>query len=120
MADTAPPAVTLLSSISEKVKESNDAVREQVIENRVSKEINKRVEALDKALGARSAAQGDVRKLDRPDVKALDSEGKIVSEAYSEERFKELKKAREKLEKIDKAIDKALNGDFSKLNEIKG
>ena len=119
MAKPPPQSTILLSLISEKLKEKNFTIREKVVESCVNKEIDKRVETLNKALKTRATAHNEVRKLDKPDVKAFDSEGKVISEVFSGERFKELKKAREKLEKIDTAIDKALEGDFSKLNELK-
>jgi phenylalanyl-tRNA synthetase beta subunit len=115
-----PPAVTLLSEIAKNVKAADAEVREKVVQSRINKEINSRVEALDKALGLRASMQNNIRKLERPDVKTFNTDGSVASASLSATQYKELKQAKEKIGKVDKAIKLALGGDYSKLNELKG
>lgn len=92
-----------------------------MVEARVKAEVEKRATALDKALSVRSQVASELKKQDRPDVKTYNGDGTVASETYSEERFKEVKKLKEKLGKIDKTINLALNNsEWGKLNEVKG
>lgn len=115
-----PAAVSVLSSISERLKDSGDAVRDKVIEGRVQAEISKRAGALEKALDARSTADKELKKLEKFDVKIHSKDGGVAHEGFSPERMKQIEQARGKLNKIDKAIEAALtNNEWGKLNEIK-
>jgi hypothetical protein len=118
--DTKPTrqAVTVLAAVSERIGASGPAVRERVVSALVEREVVARVELLDKALAKRTETEKDLRKL-KPDVENYDADGKLVSSSYSKAKADELKKARESLDKLEKALDKALvDNDFSKLREL--
>jgi len=111
----------LLSEVAEKIGQSTSQVRERVISALVEREVVARTDILDKALAKRTELDREIRKLQKPDVEQFDVDGKVVSASFSKARVDELKKAREGLEKLEKAIDKALtDNDFSKLKEIVG
>ncbi len=114
-------SVGLLSEVAEKIGQSTPQVRERVVNALVEREVAARTDTLDKALAKRTELDREAKKLSKPDVEQFDVEGKVMSTSFSKARVDELKKAREQLEKLETAIDKALaDNDFSKLKEIVG
>lgn len=112
-------AVAVLSEISDRVKQSGGQVRQLLVDNLVSKEVNERVDLLNKGLTKRIEADREVKKASKPDVEAFDASGKSVSCSFSKQQVEALKKAREQLGKLDNALDKALaDNDFSKLKDM--
>lgn len=113
-------AVTVLKDVADKIDASGPIVRERVVSLLVEREVATRTDVLDKALVKRTEIERELRKI-KPDIEAFDVEGKVVRQDYSKARFEELKKKREELERIEKALDKALvDNDFSKLKEVVG
>lgn len=118
-----PKAVELLVTVSDKIKASGDAVVQKVVAARVEAELQKRADSLEKALVTRASLASEVKKLEKPDVDGTyDADGKEVTPAsFSKARAKELKDKRDKLAKVDKLINAALeNNEWGKLNEFKG
>jgi hypothetical protein len=114
-------SIDILSEVAEKIGQSTPQVRERVIDSLVEREVAARTDILDKALAKRTELDREIRKLQKPDVEQFDHEGKVMSASFSKARVDELKKAREGLEKLEKAIDKAItDNDFSKVKEIVG
>ncbi len=112
-----PTAVEILAEIAERVKASNPAVRENYVANRVSSEISDRVALLDKGIQKRQELVGELRKAERPE-QAYDVTGAVVSTFYTKDAVAAIKKAREALQRVDNAIEKAIvDGDYSKLKE---
>lgn len=84
----------------------------------VEREINERVELLDRALVKLRDSKKELDKL-RPDVKSYGATGEVAHELYSEEMMKKRKAATEQLSKLENAVEKALTGeDWNKLKEI--
>jgi len=109
-------AQELLADIAAKVKDSGPAVVEKYIAASVQKEIDSRVDLLDKAIQKRFELLGALGKVNRPDVVTYDAEGKEASGTYTKPRLEEIKKAKEALEKHENALEKALiSNDWSKL-----
>lgn len=114
-----PHGVLVLAEVTDRIRNSGAAVREQVVTALVDKEINDRAGLIQKVLDMRKAAELDLRKASKADIETFDAEGK-QSLAFSKDQVKARKDAQEKLDKIDKALDKALgDNDFSKLKELK-
>ena len=111
---------TVLSEVAEQLKNSAPAVQDQLKKVLVERELNKRVDILDKALTKLSELKRDVSKV-KPDVETFNEDGTKVSALFSKAKLEERKKAQEALDKLTKLIEVALSptpGDaFSKLSE---
>lgn len=100
---------TIREEVSFKLENSPHIVRESIINSLVDAEINLRSE---KALGVFNQIEDQtkvVKRLLKPDVEVFDENGNIVSVSFSKERSGELKKAREKLTKLEEALSKAFD-----------
>jgi hypothetical protein len=110
-------AKKVLIDVAERIKNARGDVRERLIGTLVEREIGQRVDVLDKALSKREQLERDIRKL-KPDDVSYDGDGNVVSAHYSKAKYEELKKAKDKLAKLDTAIEKALaDNDFGKLKD---
>jgi len=106
----------LLATVAERVKASNPEVQRRYIDTLVEKEVSSRVDLLDKAMQKRFQCLTELNKVNRPDIEAFDSEGKLAHGHFSKERLKAIKDAKEALAKVEASIEKALvGGDWGKL-----
>lgn len=121
--DTTAPAPSekkssaVLTEVTKNIDASPPIVREKLIAALTDREVAIRVDKLDKALAKRREMENDLRKI-KPDVETFDADGKVTSQSYTKAKAEELKKAREQLAKLESAFDKAIEGDFGKLNEF--
>lgn len=117
--DKATAASELLVQIAARVKASAPQVTARYIDSQVEAEIANRAGLLDKAMQHRFKLQGDLRKVDRPDEEKFDANGKVVQAFYTKPRLEEIKKIKEALVKVEKAIDLAVtSNDWSKIKEV--
>lgn len=107
----------LLHTIAERVKASNPTVTERWVETEVEKEVANRVGLLDKAMQKRFQCMSELNKINRPDIEYFDSSGGSNGGHFTKERLKAIKDAKEALAKVENALEKALNGDWSKVKE---
>lgn len=123
MAETnLPAAVQLRADVKTSVAEqqNNGEVRKRVIAQLAEAEIVKRTDLLAKAIAKREEQSKTIDKI-RPDMVSYSDTGTVVAEHYSKAKADELKKARELLGKIDKAIDKAVNtADYEEVRKVVG
>ena len=105
-----PAAVAIRIDVKGKVEEAQKAgtIRGRVVDQLVEEEISKRADLLAKVFAVREQTNRDLDKI-RPDQVSYNDKGEKVSEFFSKAKFEERKKATERLGKIDKALDKALN-----------
>ena len=105
-----PSAVDIFKSVKESVDKAqgDGAVRQGVIDALANEIIQKRGEQILGAVRKREELAKDLKKISKPDVEAFDGEGKKTSESYSKTKTEEIKKAKEKLAKADKIINKAV------------
>jgi hypothetical protein len=119
--DKISPAVQLVADVKEaisKAEQSGD-VRKGAIDFLANEEIAKRRDLLVKALLLRRDAETAVRKASKFDVKNYGADGAVVFEGYSGKAAEELKKAKEKLDKIDKAIAAAISSaDYELIRKL--
>jgi hypothetical protein len=118
---TAPvsKSVALMAEVSASVKESAPQVRQRLVAALVEKEVISRVSLLETCLNKRVEAEKELKKASKPDTETFDADGKVVAATFSKSAADALKKARETLDKLDKAMEKALGeNDFSKLKEL--
>lgn len=116
-------AVTdLLTEVATKIGESTPAVKDRVRDMLVEREVAKRVETLEKAVAKRRDLTKAFNKVNRADNVVEDAEGKVLMAGYTDARRKEIKKAREQLEKLEKAIEAAMTsadgGAWGKLRDL--
>jgi hypothetical protein len=117
------PAIPISHDIRKAVADGlikvNDKVRAAIVADISEKEFQKRVEATTKVLEEFEKIERDLRKI-KPVPTGFDLKGQPVGDpVYSREQVEEVKKATEKLDKLNKALEKALNdNDFSKVFEI--
>lgn len=122
----APSApLKLNADIAAAIAGSGPAVREQVVSSLRSKEVDRRATAVLGGIDLFNQLTGQLKKLDRPDVKPLlGRDGKAIGEgSFTEARLKEIKTLTEKVGKVTKALDAALrdeNPDYSPLFNLKG
>lgn len=119
-ATKAEAATNLLVTIAERIKASAPEVAQRYVDAEVEKAITERVGLLDKVMQKRFQLLGELKKIDRPDEVKKDATGKVIFEAWSDARREEVKKAKEQLGKVEKALEFALtNNDWSKVKELK-
>lgn len=111
-----PAALQIAGEVKESV-EAYKGVRDDVVKKLVTAEIENRVQKLTDALSARKTLFVELKKAEKPDVQTFNADGSVATSGYSKEKLEQIKKAKEKLDKQDKAIEAALGGDFSKLQE---
>lgn len=116
-----PKAIEIRISVAQKVAEKSPGILAKVVDTLSDLEVGKREEMLVKALTARDEAEKKIRKI-KPDQQAFDGEGKVVSETYSKVKKEELAKAKQELDKLDKAIEAAVSEkpDYKWLSEMYG
>ena len=113
-----PVAVQLANDVKDAVKGQD--VRGCVVDFLVKEEVEKRKTMLVKALVARKEAETAVRKV-KPDMLTYDETGKVVTSGYTKKTADELKKAKESLARIDKAITAAINeANYDGLKNVGG
>jgi hypothetical protein len=103
---------------------SGPTLRDRVKTHLVEEELKRRADLILKGLAKRDEARKALNKI-RPDQSAYNGDGKVIpgSESYSKPKVEELKKAREALERIDKALEEALldeKPNFEKLGKVVG
>lgn len=110
VAEVKPTAVfNINDKVAAVISGSNPKVIDTVVNQLADRETTKRATALLDGVEAANRTRNELNKIGRGDVKpSFDANGKPVGEAtYSEARLKEIKKTKEKLGKIESAIEKA-------------
>jgi len=114
-----PSAVkTLQQAVAERIAGSGDAVLERVAEHFADETIKKRVDQVKQAMTQLDNLERDLRKI-KADQVAYDESGKVVHTLYSREKLEERKKLTQRIEKVQRAIDKALTkGDYGDIGGL--
>jgi hypothetical protein len=111
---SAQTVVTIREAVASKLAESGPQVNQTVIDLLAGKEIERRTTAILSGLSEKDRIEKDIRKI-KPDNVAFNEKGEQVRAEYTKAKYEELKKANEKLDKVTKATEAALNGDYTKL-----
>lgn len=93
-------------------------VQERIIAILAEQEVASRVELLSQGLVKAEQVEKEGYKLAKPDMEARNEHGEIISSGFSKEAFEKLKKHRELVERWEKALSSAWEGDFGKLKEL--
>lgn len=107
----------VLAEVADALKGSSEAVKGRLKAALVEREVVKRVDLLDKGLAKLRDLKGEVNKI-RPPV-SFQADGTKVEGTFSKADFESLKKAREKVTKLEAALEKAFAGqEFDKLTNL--
>lgn len=116
-----PPVPTIKELVAENLANSGPQVKDVIVEELTAQEIEKRAELVRKALPLIEQAQGELNKVNRPDVVVYDAEGKEKDKSFSKNQIDTRKKAQEKVEKLNSALTEALtNSNFEPLKKAVG
>lgn len=116
---TISTTTSVLAEVADALKASPDAVKSRVRDLLVEREVSKRVDLLDKGLAKLREFKNEVSKV-RPPV-SYTADGFKVEGNFSKADFETLKKAKEKLAKLEGALEKAFAGqEFDKLAGLVG
>lgn len=114
---------SLQAKVAEKIATIAPVVEEKIIDALVSREVNRRSDALTKAIDDLSKMEGEVRRI-KPDQVQYNEDGTVKDQSYSKPKTEELKKLKQKIEKytnaINKALEKADYGDVYNLSKDAG
>lgn len=97
---------TIQEVVAEKISQSGENVANIVIDKLAEVEISKRVESISKAIQKQEQLEKDLKKISKNDVVTY-VDG-AATEVMSKSRFEDIKKGKEKIDKLTKAIDLAL------------
>jgi uncharacterized protein (DUF736 family) len=104
--------------VAEKIADISPRVEDQVVEVLVGRELEKRSEALVKILDILDQLEKDMKKV-KPDQRTYSETGEELTATWSKSKLDERNKLNVKLDKIGKAIDKALDtGDYDDVNKL--
>jgi len=114
----------LLEQVDAKIKDSTDTVANRVVDGLVEQELAARTNAFNTVLGKLRDARNAAKKI-KPDGETwpVGADGLPGSESvktFSKAKMDELKKNGEEQKKLEAALNKALEGDFSKVKELGG
>ena len=111
--------ISVQQKIATQIAELAPSVEEAVVNTLVERELTKRSEAVVQCMDTLGKLEGDIRKI-KPDQVSYDSDGKIISESFSRNKFEEKKKLIERIGKYTSAITKAIEkADFSDVYNLK-
>lgn len=115
-----PEAIKLQDDIKESIKGEQEGgkIRARVVGALVEEEVGIRADLLTKALAKRKAQAKELDKI-RPDHCTFNVDGSPANQHWSKEKLKERDKALKALNKIDKAINAAINNaDYEGVKKI--
>ena len=110
-------AISIRDAVAAKIAASNDTVHDRIIDILTTKEVERRVDGILKALEERDKLDKELRKI-KPDVQTFNEDGSVKDSAYSKGKLDERKKVTERLSKVETAINEALAGNYKKIFEL--
>ena len=105
----------IAKEIKERAAEALGIARTALVEE----ELARRGELIRRAVVKWRAAMADLKKL-KPDAVVYSTEGVVQSEGYSKARLDERGKLTSLCERLDAAVAKAVDGDYSNLDNLVG
>lgn len=92
-------------------KEGIVLATEKAISALVERTVAKQADAIVKVIDLIDQEKRNLNKINRPDIIALNAEGKTSREEYTPARMQEINKAKQKITKLENALAKALEKD---------
>ena len=110
---------TIQEQVAAGIAKLGPRVETTIVDMMVDKELERRTPPIVQGLDRLSEFDVELKKTDKPDVKTLNADGSLKDESYSPKKFEEVKKIKERIQKLTNAINKALdNGDLKELNQL--
>lgn len=112
-------ATSLRAAVATRLSSISPAVESEVIDALVAREVTRRKDLIVKGLDQLDGVNREFYKINKPDIQNFNADGTVANSAYSKDRLEEIKKAAEKVEKLTKALDKAIaKGDLGDLSNL--
>lgn len=110
---------SIVRDFLEKIKKlvTTDVVEEDLVKVVSNREIAKRSSALATLLELIQRQENDIRKI-KPDLEQYAEDGTPTGVFYSKGQSEALKRARERLDKMEKAFEKGIKGDLSDVYNL--
>ena len=109
---------TITEAVAEKIANAGPMVHERVVTLLAEKEIERRVNLVIQATTELEKLTEQTKKF-KPDQRFLNADGQVVQESYSQAKFDERKKHLARVEKLEKALNTALDqNNFKPLEEF--
>ncbi len=108
--DTKTPQQLVQERITERVGGLTVALQASVVDHYVAKEEKRRADLLLRGYDKVNSLTAELAKINKPDLVGFDANGQPVSQNYSQAKIAEMKKAREKLQKLTAAFEQAFGG----------
>lgn len=103
------------TEVANRLAAISPVVTEKVIDHLVSKEVNRRADAVITALGSIDKFTAELKK-HKPDVVSYDDAGAVVSASWTKAKLEEKNKVENSIKKLNAAVEKALNeNDYADL-----
>lgn len=110
-------AQDVLAEVADALKASSQLVKGRLVVALTERVLTQRVDMLDKGLAKLKEMKKEIDKIRAPDM--FDTEGNKVPGYLTKAQNEELKKLKEKFNKLEKAVEKAFNGEeFDKLSGL--
>jgi hypothetical protein len=114
-------AKTIEEAVTERLGKLGPAVLDASIEVLIEKELDKRKTQVVSAFTEYDELQKRLRRLEKGDLIAYNGDGSIKEASFSKGRLDELKKVRDRMAKIEAALEQGISAsDFKKLNDLGG
>lgn len=108
-------ASTLLAEVAANIKSAD--IKGRLIAMLTEEEVVLRANLLKTAFEKLNLQRKALTKI-KPDVITYNANGEESSASFSKAKIDELKKAKDEMGKLEKALEQALSGDYTKLKEI--
>ena len=111
--------MSIKETLAEKLLNSGSDVKSNILDTLYNRELTTRTDACLKLLTKIEEKEKELKKLKVSDNNIYDEGGTVVAGGYSKGRIDEIKKVKEELDKLNRALENALeNNDFSKALEL--
>jgi hypothetical protein len=110
---------TIQEKVAQGIANLGPQVESTVVDMLVDKELQRRTPPIVQGLDKLGELDGELKKADKPDDRTFNKDGSVKDESYSSKKIEEIKKIKERIQKLTNAINKALdNGDLKELNQL--
>lgn len=105
--------------LAERLLTSGSDVKNNILDTLYNNELKTRTDACLKVLTKIEEKEKELKKLKVSDNNIYDEKGTVVAGGYSKARVDDIKKVSDELERLNKALENALeNNDFTKVLEL--
>ena len=110
---------TVKETVTERLGNVGPTVRESVVTLLVNAEVDRRTTAVVTVVKKLYEATAALKKINRADVETFNEDGTVASAAFSKPRLEDIKKSKETIAKLEKALEEAFDkSDFQKVFDL--